>query len=260
MAPRSGKKGKNKGGRPTAYLPGYAEQARKLCRLGSTDPELADFFGVSHRTISTWKEIHPKFLQAIREGKTLSDAEVAEKLYKRATGYEHPAVKLFLGKDGEIREGHYTERYPPDAASAIFWLKNRQRQKWSDRIEGDNTLEITLGFKRDPERWRTFENSVDLVDARLAGEPQEVKDGMRLLLEDVPENKRAEALEQALEGVRKAVKRGEGERAPSDLAQDVRPLPTGYLSNLDLADEEEVAKVEDAMARVEAHNRKVRQR
>lgn len=31
-------------GRPTKYRPEFAEQARKLCLLGATDKELADFF------------------------------------------------------------------------------------------------------------------------------------------------------------------------------------------------------------------------
>jgi len=26
-----------------------------------------------------------------------------------------------------------TKHYPPDATSAIFWLKNRQRDKWRDK-------------------------------------------------------------------------------------------------------------------------------
>ncbi len=33
--------------RPTKYQEAYAEQARKLCLLGYTDAELADFFEVS---------------------------------------------------------------------------------------------------------------------------------------------------------------------------------------------------------------------
>lgn len=31
-------------GRPSSYQPEYAEQARKLCLLGATDQEIADFF------------------------------------------------------------------------------------------------------------------------------------------------------------------------------------------------------------------------
>lgn len=42
-------------GRPTLYREEYAEQARKLCLLGTTDAELADFFNVAVDTINEWK-------------------------------------------------------------------------------------------------------------------------------------------------------------------------------------------------------------
>ena len=48
--------GKKKLGRPTDYKPEYAEQAAKLCALGATDNDLADFFGVSEQTIYTWRK------------------------------------------------------------------------------------------------------------------------------------------------------------------------------------------------------------
>ena len=38
-------------GRPTLYREEYTEQALKLCRLGATDRELADFFDVHVDTI-----------------------------------------------------------------------------------------------------------------------------------------------------------------------------------------------------------------
>ena len=45
-------------GRPKGsdtYKPEYAGQAEKLCRLGATDAEMGDFFGVCEDTINAWK-------------------------------------------------------------------------------------------------------------------------------------------------------------------------------------------------------------
>ncbi|MEO7424958.1 MAG: helix-turn-helix domain-containing protein, partial [Fibrobacteria bacterium] len=42
-------------GRPTTYRPEYAEQARKLCRNGATDREIADILGVCVRTFYRWR-------------------------------------------------------------------------------------------------------------------------------------------------------------------------------------------------------------
>lgn len=124
-------------GRPSLYRPEYAEQAVKLCRLGATDKELADFFGVSEQTVNAWKQEHPEFLESLKAGKAAADAEVAEKLFRRATGYEHKAVKISASPDGKEHVTEYIERYPPDTTAAIFWLKNRRPDLWRDKV--DNT-------------------------------------------------------------------------------------------------------------------------
>ncbi|MES1763769.1 hypothetical protein ACKWMU_12765, partial [Escherichia coli] len=54
--------------RPTKYQEAYAEQARKLCLLGYTDAELADFFEVSESTINKWKLDYPEFSESIKKG------------------------------------------------------------------------------------------------------------------------------------------------------------------------------------------------
>ncbi len=127
-------------GRPTSYKPEYATQALKLCRLGATDKELADFFGVHEDTITEWKRVHPEFSVSLKEGKTLADAEVADKLFKRATGYSHQAVKIVANANtGQEHIVPYTEHYPPDTTAAIFWLKNRQRDKWRDKVDAEIT-------------------------------------------------------------------------------------------------------------------------
>lgn len=116
--------------RPSKYTEDMPEQAEKLCKLGATDKELADFFNISESTLNRWKEDHPEFWESIKKGKVLADAEVADKLFKRATGYSHSAVKIF-NNQGEVITEPYIEHYPPDTVAAIFWLTNRQRGKWS---------------------------------------------------------------------------------------------------------------------------------
>lgn len=118
----------------TEYRAQYAKQAEKLCKLGATDAELADFFDVTETTINNWKIAHPRFFESIKKGKLFADAEVADKLFKRATGYSHKDVDIKV-IEGAIVETPLTKHYPPDTAAAIFWLKNRQRAKWRDKIE-----------------------------------------------------------------------------------------------------------------------------
>jgi hypothetical protein len=121
-------------GRPTKYDPKYNRQAEKLCKLGSTDKELADFFEVNEDSIHEWKKRYPKFAESIRRGKSVADAEVADKLFKRATGYKHPDVDI-KQYEGQIIVTKITKHYPPDTTAAIFWLKNRHKNVWRDKHE-----------------------------------------------------------------------------------------------------------------------------
>lgn len=125
---------KGPGGRPTKFKPEYCELAYNYCLLGATDAKLAQFFDVSEQTINTWKSEHPQFLESLKKGKEQADAIVAQSLFKRATGYEHDAVKIF-NDQGSPMVVDYVERFPPDTTAAIFWLKNRQPALWRDKQE-----------------------------------------------------------------------------------------------------------------------------
>lgn len=134
-------------GRDSKYKPEFADQARKLCLLGATDEEMADFFGVVSATIYNWQNKYPAFLEAIRAGKVKADAEVAHSLYKRATGEHIQLEKLVkVVKDGE--ESYEAVRYqsylPGDPQAAYKWLLNRRRQDWTDRASVEHTVSADL--------------------------------------------------------------------------------------------------------------------
>jgi len=123
-------------GRPTKYKEEYNELSRKYCLLGATDQDLADNFDVDKATIENWKIEYPSFFDSIKEGKQKADANVADRLYNRALGYEHPEDQIFIYQ-GEPIIVPTTKHYPPDATSAIFWLKNRKPKEWRDKQELD---------------------------------------------------------------------------------------------------------------------------
>lgn len=125
-------------GRPSDYRDEFVEQAYKLCLLGATDVEMAGFFGVSERTLNTWKQQKPGFLQSITRGKLLADASVAERLYHRALGYSHPDVHV-SSYEGDITLTDLTRHYPPDTQAASLWLRNRQPAKWRDKQDIEHT-------------------------------------------------------------------------------------------------------------------------
>ena len=117
--------------RPSKYKPEYAEQAKKLCALGATDPQLADFFQVALSTVSLWKVEHQEFSDALKLAKTEADEKVEQSLYKRAMGFECDEVDIRV-VGGEIVQTPLRKIYPPDTTAAIFWLKNRKPEQWRE--------------------------------------------------------------------------------------------------------------------------------
>lgn len=126
------------GGRPSKYKPEFAEQAYKLCLLGATDADIADFLCVNEDTVNKWKKDYPEFSESLKSGKDQADAVIAQSLFHRAKGYSHPEDKIF-NDDGQAMVVPTIKHYPPDTVACIFWLKNRQKGKWRDKVETELT-------------------------------------------------------------------------------------------------------------------------
>ena len=122
------------GGRPTKYKPEFAKIAEQMCNLGATDPQLAEAFDVTISTITLWKVTYPEFSAAIKISKDNADNLVEQSLYKRALGYECEEIDIRV-IEGQIVETKVKKVYPPDPTAMIFWLKNRQKEKWRDKQE-----------------------------------------------------------------------------------------------------------------------------
>lgn len=133
-------------GRPTSYKPEYAELACKYCLLGATDKQLAEFFEVAESTIYEWKINYTEFSEAIKRGKEQADAEIASRLYDRARGYTHNEEKIFC-VEGQIVRAETIKHYPPDPTSMIFWLKNRNPERWREKQEVKLDLSDVLAQK-----------------------------------------------------------------------------------------------------------------
>jgi hypothetical protein len=118
-------------GRPASFDPDMSEQAHNYCLLGATNDELAEFFGVSPRTIDNWIAVHPDFEAAVKSGRIVADSRVARGLYARAVGYERKTEReVIVG--GELKPVTSTVHYPPNVQACIFWLRNRRRRTWRD--------------------------------------------------------------------------------------------------------------------------------
>ena len=134
----------NNGGRKSCYKEVYNELAYKYCLLGATDKILANFFDVSEVTINAWKNKHPEFLKSIRAGKEIADMEVVKSFFENAKGFVAKSKKAMKVKVwnkeaqrlvDEVMMIEETIQYAPNTQAGIFWLKNRQPDKWKDKTE-----------------------------------------------------------------------------------------------------------------------------
>lgn len=93
-------------GRPFKMDQVNLEQVEIIASLGLTDEEIAIILGISERTLNYWKK-NPEFLQSLKRGKTKADFQIIQSLYKKALA--------------------------GDTTAMIFWLKNRQPERWRDQ-------------------------------------------------------------------------------------------------------------------------------
>jgi hypothetical protein len=122
-------------GRPSKFHDKVPEQAAKLSIAGWTDEQMAEFFEVGVATFNRWKVEHPEFRESLKR-KGEADAEVEASLFNRARGYSHPDVHI-SNFQGQITITPIVKHYAPDPTACIFWLKNRQPDRWREKQDGN---------------------------------------------------------------------------------------------------------------------------
>jgi hypothetical protein len=124
-------------GRPPKYRAEFAKQAGKLCELGATDRDLAEFFGVTTVTIWRWRSQHREFCNALKVGKGAPDDRVERSLYQRAVGYSYNSVKV-MQHNGVPVYAEFIEHVPPDPGAAKLWLTNRRSEEWREKTYNEH--------------------------------------------------------------------------------------------------------------------------
>lgn len=129
--------------RPSGFNDALKETMLGLYAEGKTDEQVAEIVGVHVKTIFNWKGKHPTFLQALRKMKQAADELVEASLFSRAIGYSHPEEKVFC-HEGRIVTHETVKQYPPDTQAAILWLKNRQPERWREKLADENQVNINI--------------------------------------------------------------------------------------------------------------------
>ena len=88
-------------------------------RDGLTYEQIAHNMGIGLTTLKEWRQKEPTIQSVLKKGREVVDYEVENALLKSAL------------------EGNTTAQ--------IFWLKNRRKQQWRDKVEYENTGENKNG-------------------------------------------------------------------------------------------------------------------
>lgn len=114
-------------------------------RDGLTEEQIAKNFGISYNTFKRAKkdpEYGELITTALIQTKDVVDMEVENMLLKRARGYEYDEVTEEYEMGILVKRKVTHKMVVPDTSAQIFWLKNRQPDKWRDRREVDNTVAL----------------------------------------------------------------------------------------------------------------------
>ena len=135
-------------GRKSKYHPDMHLIVEGLAREGLSEKQIAKAIGVSEQTLNIYKNKYPEFLQSLRAGQAPVDIAVENALLKKCLGYDYDEVievERYIGNGRTTLDiKKITRHVPGDVTAQKFWLVNRRRKKWSDKVAVEHGGDITI--------------------------------------------------------------------------------------------------------------------
>lgn len=116
----------------------YNTLAEKYAREGCIDTEIVKKLEISLSAFYDWQKKFPDFKKSLKNNKIVVDKLVEDSLLKRALGYSYTEVKQIIKDDVVIQIEKFKKSMPPDVTAQIFWLKNRDSERWKDMRQNNN--------------------------------------------------------------------------------------------------------------------------
>lgn len=104
-------------------------------RDGLTDVQIATNMGINVATLYRWENEFCDIRNALKDGKEVVDRQVENALLKSALGYMYDEVTEERRDDELVVTKVVHKEVQPNTTAQIFWLKNRKRAEWRDRVE-----------------------------------------------------------------------------------------------------------------------------
>lgn len=120
----------------------YLSEIQGWAMSGLTDEQIADNLGIGTSTLHEYKKKYPEFLESLKKGKDIADAQVVNALHRSAIGFTYyEETTNALGDTVSVQK--YSK---PNTTAAIFWLKNRRPDQWRDKTEVKQDITQAVTF------------------------------------------------------------------------------------------------------------------
>ena len=133
---------KGKAGAQTKYNPLYhPTMIRLAAQLGKINEEIAKEIGICKKTLQLWKNKYPEVDEALARGKEEPNKIIEQDAFDCAHGYYYieELARFYKGKWHKIKIRKYKQK---DPTAIIWWQKNRDPERWKDKVQVDVHSEI----------------------------------------------------------------------------------------------------------------------
>lgn len=137
---------------------------KKWRNEGDTEETIAKKLGISYKSLDNYKKQHPEFLEAL--DKDIDDlvGQIEQSLLQQAIGFDEvKIIEEFDGENNLIKKTKQTIKKAGNVTAAIFILKNRMPDVYSDKIEikGDTDILKQIKEFNDSQVKKTLKKALD---------------------------------------------------------------------------------------------------
>lgn len=137
---------------------------KKWRNEGDTEETVAKKLGISLKSLTNYKKKHPEFVEAL--DKDIDDlvGQIEQSLLQQAMGFDEvKIIEEFDGENNLIKKTKQTIKKAGNVTAAIFILKNRMPDVYSDKIEikGDTDILKQIKEFNDSQVKKTLKKALD---------------------------------------------------------------------------------------------------
>jgi hypothetical protein len=127
---------------------------------GLSEAQIIKNLGIGKTSWENYKHKHNELTEVLKKGRQTQVTEVANSLFKAATGYYYYTDEAKTVKDpdgGEHVEKVTLKKFKgPETAAMCFFLKNKDKHNWADNPQGMDIKREELEIRKQESEFKTW--------------------------------------------------------------------------------------------------------